>query len=145
MAFKDEIQISAVPMQLIAPMWQHVGHLIEDGCRASQTSFDDRVARLVCGTNMLWVIVQGSDVVAAFVTEIIIRVDGRKVVLLSGMAGRGARQWALKVLDAMNAYGKSSGCDTLAFYGRKGWLRFYPDFKAVRTVLGETLYERGVK
>lgn len=70
------------------------------------------------------------------VTEIQETVRGKICVIVVGV-GMGGPYWK-DLLDRLHEWAKEIGCVAVRIIGRKGWLRYDPRFKQMRTVVMES-------
>lgn len=84
--------------------------------------------------SLLWLVVDGTRVHAAAVTQVRINRKLGKVCEIVCCAGAGLRSW-LPFLTHIEAYAKAEGCGIMRVPGRKGWARMLPDYRQPYIVL----------
>jgi len=67
----------------------------------------------------LWVIKNNKEIVASFITEIIV-FPNQRILSLPYLGGRDCKRW-LHLLPIVEDFGKSKQCEKLRFYIRDGW------------------------
>jgi len=72
----------------------------------------------------LWIAVDGDDVLAAAVTEILICETGMKICNMVGGSGKRFREW-VDMRKELELWAKDAGCQRIQARLRKGWTRFF--------------------
>lgn len=62
----------------------------------------------------LWLIMEDTDCVGAFCTQVEIR-DDKKVLWIEALAGKGMKRWAKLVDDALHIMQEHAKCDEIGF------------------------------
>jgi hypothetical protein len=118
-----------VAPHLVEKIWPHVVHFIE---QALWTGIgDDDIATikddLDAGHSLLWVVWDGSELIAAATTKLI-KVPTKKLCLITSCAGKRLERWRQFIAD-LEKYAASEGCDALRITGRPGWKAIFPDYR----------------
>jgi hypothetical protein len=122
-------QLLCVAPHLVENIWPHVAHFIE---AAFWTGLgDDNIATvkadLDAGNCLLWVVWDGTELIAAATTKII-AVPTKKICLITSCAGRKLERWKLFIRD-LETYAADEGCDALRITGRPGWKAIFADYR----------------
>lgn len=96
------------------------------GCDLSAPELFDLCA---AGRALLVGIFDGAALVAAGVSQVRQRGDGRLTCWVLSLGGRAAGSWAA-VIAQIEAGAAAHGCGTVEFVGRPGWRRILPDYAA---------------
>ena len=135
--------ITAVPLEGVDIVWSKARDVLEKSVETSKGKFkaEDIRQELKDGGLVLWLVLEGSDVVAA-ITSRVIEYPGRRAMALDWVGGSKMNQWLPLVLNTLQKYAKECGCMHLEGYGRKAWgkiLKKYgwnPEYIAYRMELG---------
>lgn len=71
---------------------------------------------------MLWLVMDGSEVLAAL-TSRVIEYPGRRAMALDWVGGKHMRKWLPLVLNTLQKYATDCECKHIEGYGRKAWGR----------------------
>lgn len=85
----------------------------------------------------LWLVFKDGEVVASVLTAIK-EYHGKRYGVLTHAGGRGAEEWA-RIVNPIGEYFKSEGCQTFQIVGRRGWMKYLPDFKSEKVILEKKL------
>ena len=135
--------ITAVPLEGVDIVWSKAKDVLTKSVETSKGKFkaEDIRKELKDGGLVLWLVLEGSDVVAA-ITSRVIEYPGRRAMALDWVGGSKMNQWLPLVLNTLQKYAKECGCMHLEGYGRKAWgkiLKKYgwnPEYIAYRMELG---------
>jgi len=135
--------ITAVPIEGVDIVWSKAKDVLTKSVETSKGKFkaEDIRKELKDGGLVLWLVLEGSDVVAA-ITSRVIEYPGRRAMALDWVGGSKMNQWLPLVLNTLQKYAKECGCMHLEGYGRKAWgkiLKKYgwnPEYIAYRMELG---------
>jgi len=111
--------------QMVGRIWFRA----EDFIRAAVEKCGDWTLReitdaLAEGRMLLWLIVEGADIRAAFVTHVTINSKNEKVCDLIAYGGTRADH----LIETVEAYASAEGCERVRISGRKGWRRAMEKF-----------------
>jgi hypothetical protein len=129
----------AVPVQRarLAEVWPAVEPLLTPALkRGGEMTMQGLVEALRDGRFVLWLAWSGR-LEAAAVTEVADTIAGR-VCCIVACGGRDRARW-LDLRADLETYARRAGCVRMRIYGRKGWLRALPDFRAARVILEKEL------
>ena len=84
---------------------------------------DSIFAALARGDMQLWIAIDGVNIVAAGITELI-RYPNHTACRAVALIGRDHRAWLRKLSDAVDAWARAQGCTEMqALVGQRGWER----------------------
>jgi len=119
------IEFLPVPASSVPDMWPLVLPHLAPSIALSRGRYEPEDVGILCarGHMQLWIAGRGDDqVIGAMVTEI--AVYPRKRVARTVFAGgTDLRRWYRLASDAVEAWGRSWGCQGLEACGRRGWGR----------------------
>jgi hypothetical protein len=126
-----------VPRARLAEVWPAVAPLLTPALeRGGEMTTQTLAAALRDGRFVLWLAWSGR-LEAAAVTEVADTIAGR-VCCIVACGGRDRARW-LGLRAELEAYARRAGCARMRIYGRKGWLRVLPDYRAARVILEKEL------
>jgi hypothetical protein len=118
--------------------WPHVAPLIKAAMEKGRLSdYADVEHSVRSGSALLWTAWDGERIKAAAVTELG-KANGEKFCTIVACGGSDRGQW-LHLLAGLEAYGKAEGCAAMRIYGRRGWLKLLPEYRATRVLLEKAL------
>jgi hypothetical protein len=137
------MMITAVPMEGVDIVWDDVTKVLKDSVATSSGKFEieDLKKDLKEGILVLWLIMDGREVVAA-ITSRVMEYPGRRAMALDWVGGTQMRKWLPMALSTLQDYATDCGCKHLEGYGRKAWGRilqrygWQPEYIAYRMELG---------
>jgi len=137
------MMITAVPMEGVDIVWEDVTKVLEKSVATSAGKFEieDLKKDLQEGVLVIWLIMEGRDVIAA-ITSRVIEYPGRRAMALDWVGGSQMRKWLPLALNTLQKYAADCGCKHLEGYGRKAWGRilqrygWQPEYIAYRMELG---------
>lgn len=119
-------EILQIPGPLVAGVWpQAVPHLMP-AIEMSRGCFEPEDVEALCiaGGFKLFLAVEGEDVLAAYVTEIVQYPRKRRVrAVFAGGKPHTMEQWLEPMIAAIEHWSKEWGCSGIEAMGRKGWTR----------------------
>jgi len=120
-------------------IWPHVSHFIESAIEHGRGDDTSEVVKadLDAGRSLLWVVWDGSGLLAAATTKIV-NYPTKKACVVTSCGGRELPRWIAFINDLMN-YAKSEGCAVMRISGREGWKAMLPDFRQPFIVLEKVL------
>jgi hypothetical protein len=142
---QDGYSVVKVPVQRIKSLWDHAfTHLMVGMSVAPELRIEDVVDGLFDESIQLWIVTDGHEIVAAFLTSIE-NDRGDWVVSLYALGGSQARYWLGLCDQMMEAFGRHEGAKRIRMCGRKAWQRLLPDnFAITGTRCGHFIYERPI-
>jgi len=87
----------------------------------------------------LWVIVEGREITACGVTQIL-NYPRKKVCLMLLVSGRDFHKWSDK-LDEIGKWASDIGCTSFEAFCRPGWKRVLKDWEEINTVMRKPINE----
>ena len=137
------MMITAVPMEGVDIVWEDVTKVLRKSVETSAGKFEVEDLRkdLEDGVLVLWLVMEGRDVIAAL-TSRVIEYPGRRAMALDWVGGSKMKEWLPLVLDTLERYAADCGCKHIEGYGRKAWGRilqrygWQPEYIAYRMELG---------
>ena len=135
--------ITAVPMEGVDIVWDDVTKVLEKSVATSAGKFEieDLKKDVKEGVLVLWLIMDGREVVAAL-TSRVMEYPGRRAMALDWVGGTQMRKWLPLALNTLQKYATDCECKHLEGYGRKAWGRilqkygWQPEYIAYRMELG---------
>lgn len=128
-----EIELICVPPEKFGTVWPHAGHMLLRGFAAAKdvpvlASMD----RCRNGTVQFWLVVRNrTELLGAFLTQIVSYQDDGKWVSLFALAGKDMRAWTRLLEERMDAFARAEGAKGTRFCGRKAWGRLITRCAAV--------------
>jgi len=137
------IILDRVPLELVPTFWPHVLPHIARAINAVTTSETPEgiLSELLADRNGLWVIMEADSplpFLGAAVT-CMRQTNNGTVSEIRYLAGRQGARWIRQCLREFEDISKASGADLLHIEGRRGWRRFLPDYREIRTVIEKRL------
>lgn len=105
--------------------------------RGGLSSFRPVEASALAGEALLWLVSDGSSIQAAAVTELH-ATEWRKVCVIVACGGEDMCAW-LPLLEGIEKYARTAGCEAVRIMGRKGWARMLASYRITRVVLEKEL------
>jgi hypothetical protein len=137
------MMITAVPMEGVDIVWDDVTKVLEKSVATSAGKFEieDLKKDVKEGVLVLWLIMDGREVVAAL-TSRVMEYPGRRAMALDWVGGTQMKKWLPLALNTLQKYATDCECKHLEGYGRKAWGRilqkygWQPEYIAYRMELG---------
>ena len=135
-------KVALVEAEDIDMVWDDVVPLIEKALRHAEGELipDDIKKHLDSANLRLWVALEGRDVIAAMVTEII-QYPRKKIVRVITLAGKDMSLW-YDFLPMLEGYAIRHGCSSLEAWTRKGMTRKLKDWKHSYDIITKDLKQR---
>lgn len=86
---------------------------------------------------ILWVALVNGELSGAVVTQIG-QTEKSKVCTILACGGSGINNW-LRLLPAIEQYGRIHGCEVLRFMGRRGWVRILKEYRTDKVIMEKRL------
>ena len=133
---------SAVPKQVIDVVWEDVKKVLKPAVETAKgkLSIKDVKEYLHQGFYELWVVMDGTKVVAAITTRVI-EYPERRALAMDFIGGTRMKEWLPEVQKTIEQFAKENKCSHLEGYGRKAWGKWLdkygwkPDYIAYRMEL----------
>lgn len=115
-------------------MWPHARSLILAAIeRTGLSKFEDIEAAILGGRQLLWLAWDGENIRSAASTAI----ENDALVIVA--CGGSDRSGWLGLIGQIEDYAKSLNCRCVRIYGRKGWERVLPGYRAQHVILERSL------
>lgn len=119
-------------------IWPDVSHWIKRAMqRGDLGRFDDVEADVLSGKALLWLAWIWPEIEGAAVTQIS-RTEKSKVCTIVACGGERVSRW-LPLIEKIEEYAKQQDCDRTQIFGRPGWVRLLPDYRARAMVIERRL------
>jgi len=121
----EGISILPVPQHLAYAVWDEVKDYLDGAIQTAngKCTVDDVRAGVDSGMYLLWVAMDGQDIIAAFTTRII-EYPRRRAMAMDWVGGKRMREWIGALNKTMVDHAKANGCSHIEGYGRPAWLRW---------------------
>lgn len=118
------MMITAVPIEGVDIVWEDAKKVLHKSVNTSAGKFEveDLKQELKQGQLVLWLVMDGSEVLAAL-TSRVIEYPGRRAMALDWVGGKHMRKWLPLVLNTLQKYATDCECKHIEGYGRKAWGR----------------------
>lgn len=119
----DKALVHLVPPWYVGEIWGLLEEGFQKSLRGSKGMTTEAI-RYGCenGLCQLWLIEDEQDILIAGTTEIINFGNGWKTLRATYVSG-GSAKLVKQILDHVEIWAKSQGCNEMEVYGRKGWAR----------------------
>lgn len=120
------VEIIPVPPSLVPTVWGDALQYLREPIGMSQGCYEpEDVFRFCCSADMgLWLAVEGEEVLAAYVVEIVNYPRKRRVrATFAGGKPHSMAQWLEPMVNAIEDWSKHMGCQGIEAMGRKGWTK----------------------
>ena len=119
-------------------LWPVVSHyIIRAFARADIGLFRDTEEAVLEGKALLWVIMDGSALKGAVITQIQLT-DKRKICTILACGGDDAPSW-VHLIEKIEAYARWMECHSMRISGRKGWMKLLKDYRMAHVILEKRL------
>ena len=115
---------SAVPKQVIDVVWEDVVKVLKPAVDTAKgkLGIKDIKEYLSNGLYELWVVMDGTKVVAAITTRII-EYPERKALAMDFIGGERMKEWLPQAQKTIEQFALDNNCSHLEGYGRKAWIK----------------------
>ena len=141
----EDVAVVKVPMDRLDAVWRYAFPYINIGMNvAPELRIGDIVDGLSDQSIQLWIVLDGREIIAAFLTSIERdRMDW--VVSLYALGGSRVRDWLHLCDREMTHFARSEDAVRVRMYGRPAWKRLLPStFAITGNRNGHNVYERAV-
>lgn len=124
-----------MPRTAVDLVWEgKVAKMIEEAYKsADEIVPPDILDQLRSGHRQLWVVIQGSQILAAVMTRII-QLRSCRACQITAAGGTGVERWK-DLVSLIEDFARHEGCRKVVIEGRPGWERLFKRYRRVRTVL----------
>lgn len=125
MSSSDDLKFLPVTAELVDTFWPHTITLLQPAIATAEGKTSPRQIKADCenGEAMLWIVVDGRDIIAAVVTRVY-RYSGKQGFAIEFVGGKQMKRWIDLVLNTLERVAKESGCTHFEAYGRRAWQRW---------------------
>jgi hypothetical protein len=114
---------------------RYIGAAIQRGGNLS--SFANLVQSLFDGSATLWVAWDGAAFIAAAATQLD-EINGVRIGTVTAVGGRDIARFGPMLAELENHF-RAEGCTRSRICGRRGWLRYYADYRQTAVVMEKKL------
>ena len=133
------MMFSAVPKQVVDVVWDDVVKVLKPAVDTAKgkLGIKDIKSYLSDGLYELWVVMDGTKIVAAITTRII-EYPERRALAMDFIGGTRMKEWLPQAQKTIEQFAVDNNCSHLEGYGRKAWGRWLgkygwePDYIAYR-------------
>lgn len=118
-------------------VWPLVSHLIREAMHRGGGDYTDVAQTTLSGEKLLWLAVDEEAIWAAAVTGLHVEKKHRFCCIWA-CGGKERTRWLDMELE-IEKHAKAEGCESMRIYGRRGWLKEFPDYKHVHTLIEKRL------
>lgn len=132
--------MNLVPIQEPEKVWPLCEPLIQKVLDRTDPfeDIDDIYKDLLSRDRQLWVVERDGEIQAAILTSIH-EYRGKRYGTLTHAGGKNASEW-FDIVNPIGEYFKREGCLTFTIIGRKGWLKYLPDWQTDKVILEKKLH-----
>lgn len=134
------VDLVCVDPALINQVWPLAREFVKAAMvEGGLSSFAEVEADIYRGSNLLWLVwdAENSALMAAAVTSLNL-VNGAMVGTVVAAGGKGLNQFG-HLLPRLEQHFRDEGCVSSRICGRKGWGRYYPDYRIRAVILEKVL------
>jgi hypothetical protein len=130
----------------ISEFWPHVSPLIRAAMeRGAITDFGEVADAVFAGRALVWIAwdpgsgpVAGSTALKAAAVTQLSTIYGARFCTIVACGGNDRNEW-LPLLAGLERYAEAENCKAMRIFGRRGWERLLPAYKAARVLLEKEL------
>lgn len=121
----DGIVIIPVPQHLLDIVWDESKGYLESAIKTAngKCTIDDVRAGIESGMYVLWVVMDGNEVIACITTRII-EYPQCRAMALDWIGGKRMKEWIAMSNKVMVDHAKANDCTHMEGYGRPAWIRW---------------------
>lgn len=122
---EKDIVFIPVPKEMVDLVWDEVKGKLEKSTMtaAGKCDINDLRAGIENGVYLLWVVMDGTEVLAGVTTRII-EYPKCRALALDWIGGNRMKDWLDLVNEHMVQHARHNGCSHLEGYGRPAWIRW---------------------
>jgi len=128
----DDLKFAPVPVEMIDTFWDKALEYLQPAIDTAEGKIKAYDLYLDCqmSKSVLWLVIDGSEIIAALTTRIV-TYPNKRGYALEFLGGKQMKRWFNLVLDTLEEVAKHNDCTHFEAYGRKGWQRWLEkrDFK----------------
>lgn len=120
-----DIVIIPVPQGMIDLIWDEAKGHLEAAIKTARGKFtlEDVRRGIEAGVYLLWVVMDGKEVIAVITTRII-EYPTCRAMALDWIGGRRMKEWIEMSNKVMVDHARANGCTHMEGYGRPAWIRW---------------------
>ena len=120
-----QLQITVVPAAVLDVVWAKAAEMLGKALKTTRPRYnlDSLRAELDRGVLVLWLVLDGTEPVAAFTTRIADYPESRGLCM-DWIGGARMAEWLPLAQPLMEQYARDNGCTHLEGYGRRAWGRW---------------------
>lgn len=131
------MQAVCVDPAYVAKVWPLISQFILDAMRRGDNgTFENVEHDVLNGRALLWLAVS-EKIEAAAVTQVD-KTENSKVCWIVACGGEHCERW-IGLLDPIEEYAKTVGCNAVRLMGRKGWERVLKNYRATKVIMERAL------
>lgn len=127
----DKVYFSGVTIDILDLILPKCEDLLKEAVKTTygRIDYDDLKLSLYKGEQQLWIVGQGTNILACSVTEIVLypKLKVCKINICTG-SGHSRHQWQSYITEIEN-WAISQGCERIESLARKGWSRVLKDWE----------------
>lgn len=122
---EPDLAIIPVPQHLVDVIWDEAKGYLEAAIKTARgkCTIDDVREGIDSGMYLLWVVMDGKEVIACITTRII-DYPQCKAMALDWIGGKRMKEWIGMSNEVMVDHAKNNGCTHMEGYGRPAWIRW---------------------
>lgn len=131
------VEILLVPPPMVATVWPQALALLQPAIDLTRGCYEPEDVLAFCesGETQLWLAVEGEEIIAAYVTEIVNYPRKRRIrATFAGSRPHTMKEWLEPMVHSIELASRQWGCQGIEAFGRKGWSKFV-DGEEVATFL----------
>lgn len=120
----SDLVFTPVPKHLLGLIWPKVEEYLAKAVDTAKgkLTVDDVRSGIESDLYLLWVVVDGDDIIAAITTRVI-NYPTCNGMALDWIGGKRIKEWLPMVNESVMDHARSNGCSHLEGYGRAAWAR----------------------
>ena len=120
----SDLVFTPVPKHLLGLIWPKVEEYLAKAVDTAKgkLTIDDVRSGIESDLYLLWVVVDGEDIIAAVTTRVI-NYPTCNGMALDWVGGKRIKEWLSMLNSTMRDHAKNHGCSHLEGYGRPAWTR----------------------
>lgn len=125
MSSSDDLKFVPVPVEMIDAFWDAALEYLQPAIDTADGKLEayDLYNDCQMGVCVLWLVIDGSEILAALTTRIV-AYPNKRGYALEFLGGKQMKRWFDMVLDTLQEVAKHNGCTHFEAYGRLAWQRW---------------------
>lgn len=140
MQTRDKVELVPVTLPFVERVWPLVRPFAEKAMKHARGEDTPEMFLEDCRRQQaqIWLIAEGITVVAAGGTSVDTLRNGKRILNVRWIAGRGYRAWQHH-FDRVKGWAREQGCASIYYRGRPGWQRRRPQARVTAYIYEESL------